>query len=315
MKEIIRLFIIGLVMGAAEVVPGVSGGTIAFVTGIYERFVGALQQFNPMIIKELKTHGLKRTWQKADVNFLLTLFSGMGIAILLFANLVTYLLQEHPIFIWSFFFGLVIASVRLVVHQITRFGWDIGFSLVAGTTFGMIVANISPLEMEPAPVYLFIAGSIAVCAWILPGLSGSFILLILGLYRYVVEAVKNLDVMVLLALGAGCAVGIVSFAQVLTRLFKHYRNETLGLLTGFMMGSLVKLWPWQYVTSYYMKPDGTRISLVQEPVSPFSFLELTGNNPEILISVFGSVLGCLGVIGLNFLAETGQDNRFDRNQA
>jgi len=177
------------------------------------------------------------------------------------------------------------------------------------------VANITPLEMDPAPVYLFIAGSIAVCAWILPGLSGSFILLILGLYQTVIEAVKNLDVMVLLALGAGCVVGIVSFSQLLTRLFKHYRNETLGLLTGFMMGSLVKLWPWQHITSYYMKPDGTRISLVQEPISPFSFLDLTGNDPEILISVCGLVLGCLGVIGLNFLGEIGHDNRFDRNQA
>ena len=190
-KETARLFTIGMVMGAAEVVPGVSGGTIAFVTGIYERFVNALQQFTPLIFRELKTHGLKHTWQTADVNFLLTLFFGMGVAILLFANLVTYLLDTHSILIWSFFFGLVIASVKLVFQQISRFGWDVGLSLVAGTTFGMMVSNLAPVEMEPAPVYLFIGGAIAVCAWILPGLSGSFILLILGLYRYVIEAIKN----------------------------------------------------------------------------------------------------------------------------
>ena len=314
MKENLRLFVIGLLMGAAEVVPGVSGGTIAFVTGIYERFVNAIQRFNPLLFRKLKVNGLKKTWQELDVNFLLILFSGMGIAILLFARFVTHLLEEQPVFIWSFFFGLVVASVWLVIQQISRFGWDIAFSLVLGTAFGMTVANLVPVELEPTSVYLFLGGAIAVCAWILPGLSGSFILLILGLYRHVLEAITNLDIMVLLTLGAGCVLGIVAFAQLLTRLLKYHHNETFGLLTGFMMGSLVKLWPWQYVSSYHLKPDGSQIPLVQDPVSPFAYLDLTGNNPEMVIAMFGLILGCIGVVGLHFLAHSDADELFpDKN--
>ncbi|MEO2176190.1 MAG: DUF368 domain-containing protein [bacterium] len=313
MKENVRLFVIGLVMGAAEIIPGVSGGTIAFVTGIYERFVNAIQGFNPLLFRKLKFNGLKKTWQELDVNFLLILFSGMGIAILLFAGFVTYLLEEQAIFIWSFFFGLVVASVWLVIQQISRFGWDIAFSLVLGTAFGMTVATLAPVELEPAPVTLFLGGAIAVCAWILPGLSGSFILLILGLYRHVLEAIRSLDMVVLLTLGAGCVLGIVAFTQLLTRLLRDHHNETFGLLTGFMVGSLVKLWPWQYVSSYHLKSDGSQIALVQDPVSPFVYLDLTGNNPELVVAIFGLILGCIGVVGLNFLAHSDADVSSDKN--
>ena len=182
MKEALRVFIVGMIMGAAEVVPGVSGGTIAFVTGIYERLVSAIQRFNPMLVRDVVRDGFLTTWKNVDGNFLLSLFAGMVISILSLASGVSYLLDQYPIFIWSFFFGLVIASVVLVKKQISRLGWDIGLIVLIGALFGLMVSNLVPIELEPAPVYLFLGGAVAVCAWILPGLSGSFILLMLDIW-------------------------------------------------------------------------------------------------------------------------------------
>ena len=307
MRQMIRLFAIGIVMGAAEVVPGISGGTIAFVTGIYERLVNALKQFNPMLLVELKNHGVKQAWEKVDANFVLSLFSGMGVAIILFAGAVSYMLAEQPIFIWSFFFGLVLASVWLVAKQISRFGRDIALAVGVGVAFGILVTSVVPIELEPTSFFIFLGGAVAVCAWILPGLSGSFVLLTLGLYPYVIEAIKNLDVVFLLTLGLGMTIGIVSFANVLSDLLKNHRNETLGVLTGFMLGSLNKLWPWKHTVSYQLKPDGSQIPLVQDPVSPFAYSSLTGANPDLWIAASGLVLGGIGVIGLNLLSRSKQE--------
>ncbi len=302
MKETLRVFIVGMIMGAAEVVPGVSGGTIAFVTGIYERLVSAIQRFNPMLVRDVVRDGFLTTWKDVDGNFLLSLFAGMVISILSLASGVSYLLDQYPIFIWSFFFGLVIASVVLVKKQISRLGWDIGLIVLIGALFGLMVSNLVPIELEPAPVYLFLGGAVAVCAWILPGLSGSFILLMLGLYRFVLEAIKDLDLMVLLVLGLGCGIGIVSFAGLLKRLLQFYHDEVLALLTGFMLGSLVKLWPWQHTLSYQLKPDGSQIPLLQDPVSPFAYTGITGHSPELAIALIGLLMGCIGVLGLDLLA-------------
>ena len=295
-----------MVMGAAEIVPGVSGGTIAFVTGIYERFINALKRFNPALIGDLRTHGLKQTWIMVDGSFLLYLFSGMFASILLFASGVSYLLHEQPIFIWSFFFGLVLASVWVVMKQVSNFDAGLAFIVLTGGMIGAALSFVAPIQLEPTSLYIFAGGVVAVCAWVLPGLSGSFILLILGLYGFVIEAVKTLDITFLMTLGAGCFVGIVSFAQILSRLFKHFRNETLTLLTGFMLGSLVKLWPWQQITSYQMNPDGSHTPLMQEPVLPLSYTALTGENPEMMIAMMGLVLGCLCVLGLNLLGQIGR---------
>ena len=292
-------------MGAAEVVPGVSGGTIAFVTGIYERLVNAIQKFTPMLLGDLKNKGLRQTWIDVDGNFLVSLLSGMAISIVLFASGLSYLLDHEAVLIWSFFFGLVAGSIWLVVRQISRFGWDIGFIIVAGGAFGFTVSNLVPIELEPSLIYIFLGGAIAVCAWILPGLSGSFILLILGLYRVVLEAIRSMDVVVLLVLGAGCAIGIVSFSRLVASLFREFRNETLAALTGFMLGSLTKIWPWQHIVSYQIKSDGSQVPLVQEPVSPFAYPGLTGNEADFLMAGIGLILGGIGVVGLNILARLG----------
>ena len=304
MKQLFRVVGIGMAMGAAEIVPGVSGGTIAFVAGIYERLVNAIRQFTPMLLLDLKNNGLKQTWQQVDANFVLALFGGMGISIVLLAGSLSYLMANQPVLIWSFFFGLVVASVGLVLKQITKFGFDTGIAIGVGLAFGYVITNLSPITLQPTPLHMLLGGAVAICAWILPGISGSFILLILGLYRFVIEAIKDFDLLLLMSLAAGCAIGIVSFAQVISRLFQNYRNQTLAVLTGFMAGSIAKLWPWRHTLSYQIKSDGSQMPLVEEPISPMAYADLTGMLPQYEFAAIGLVLGFIAVYGLHLLSKS-----------
>lgn len=301
-REVLQLVSIGLVMGAAEIVPGVSGGTIAFISGIYEKLVGSIQQFTPYLFLKLKNQGLKAVWKDANVNFLLILFSSMGVSILLFASWVSYLLHSQPIAIWSFFFGLVIASSVIVFREITTYSLDIGLAIVIGASIGVVITQLVPLDLAPTPLMLFAAGAIAICAWILPGLSGSFILLILGLYTFVIDAIKRFDITNLAFVAAGAAIGLVCFAQVLSRLFARHKNETFAVLAGFMLGSLATLWPWKSTTSYQIKEDGTQIPLIQTPVMPDEYSSLTGQDAEVLIALFCVLLGGLMVLLFDWVA-------------
>jgi len=305
MRDKIRLFVIGMLMGCAEVVPGVSGGTIAFVTGIYERLITAIHRIEPSLVFRLRSNGLRAVWRYLDATFLVTLFGGMLIAIYLFASAIKYLLYEQSILTWSFFFGLVLGSVLLVSKQIKEIDSKSGILIGCGAVCGFVITHIVPLEITPTTVNIFLAGAIAVCAWILPGLSGSFILLILGLYHYVIDAITSFDLTFLITLGAGCAIGIVTFAKLLDYLFKHFKDQTLSLLIGFMMGSLVKLWPWQNVTSYQLKSDGTQIPLIQNPISPWMYAELNSGSADVIFAICGLLLGCLGVLGLEMLSKSG----------
>ncbi|MFT4714680.1 MAG: putative membrane protein [Candidatus Azotimanducaceae bacterium] len=300
--EYVKTVLIGLVMGAAEVVPGVSGGTIAFITGIYERLINAIKQCTPALLFRLKKEGFVAVWQAVDANFLLALFGGMGISIVLFARGISYLLVEHPIFLWSFFFGLVIASTWIVARQISRFGTDLVIFTAVGTSIGVLVTSVVPLELSPTLWFIFLGGAIAVCAWILPGLSGSFILLILGLYGTVIDAIKSFDLEVLIVLGLGCFIGLICFAQLLSKLFRDHKDETLAVLTGFMLGSLAKLWPWKETLSYQMKADGSQFPLVQEPILPQSYIQLTGQDPYLFVAIGIAVAGIVVVLGLDRVA-------------
>lgn len=301
MVQQIRILLTGLTMGAAEVVPGVSGGTIAFVTGIYERLIFAFHNLNPTLISTLRKEGFRATWEAADMTFLAVLFGGMGAGILLFAQGVSHVLANYPVLLWAFFFGLVVASIVVVGRQVDEITGRILSSGAAGLLFGVVVTQLIPLELEPSPASLFVGGAIAVCAWILPGLSGSFILLILGLYAFVIESVRTFDLYHLSFLGAGCVVGLMAFSQVLARMFRFYKNETLALLTGFMMGSLMKLWPWKHTLSYQIKVDGSQIPIVQKSVSPGEYELLTGLDPQILLVCGLAVFGCLLVFALDIL--------------
>ena len=305
LREFFRIAIVGLVMGAAEVVPGVSGGTIAFISGIYERLINSIRQFTPLMALQLKKNGVQSTWQRIDATFLLVLFAGMGVSILMFANAVSYLLLNESIAIWSFFFGLVVVSTLVISREITSFNIRIGLGICLGLIIGVLVTQIVPISLEPTPLMLFIGGSVAVCAWILPGLSGSFILLLLGLYGFVIDAIKSLDVSNLAFLAAGAVVGLVSFSQLLSRLYALFKNETLAVLMGFMLGSLAKLWPWKNTTSYQINADGSQIPLVQEPVSPDVYSSLTGLDAQIMVAVVCALVGGALVLLLHWVARIG----------
>ena len=305
LREFFRIAIVGLVMGAAEVVPGVSGGTIAFISGIYERLINSIRQFTPLMALQLKKNGVQSTWQRIDATFLLVLFAGMGVSILMFANAVSYLLLNESIAIWSFFFGLVVVSTLVISREITSFNIRIGLGICFGLVIGVLVTQIVPITLEPTPLMLFVGGSVAVCAWILPGLSGSFILLLLGLYGFVIDAIKSLDVSNLAFLAAGAVVGLVSFSQLLSRLYALFKNETLAVLMGFMLGSLAKLWPWKNTTSYQINADGSQIPLVQEPVSPDVYSSLTGLDAQIMVAVVCALVGGALVLLLHWVARIG----------
>ncbi len=291
MNKYIRIVLVGLLMGAAEVVPGVSGGTIAFVSGFYERLVNGIARLTPFSLLELPKIGFAAWWKKYDLGFLFVLFGAMLVSILILARGVSYLLAEHPVGIWSFFFGLVLSSIFVVGRRLLPLSVESGLALGVGVAFGMVVVRIIPFEADISGFTLFAGGCIAVCAWILPGLSGSFLLLVLGLYQTVIAAIKNFELLTLGYVGLGCVVGLMCFSRILTVLLARFYDVTVALLVGFMLGSLTKIWPWKHTTSYQIKHDGSQIPVVQEPVLPGAYEQLTGGDPEIVLALAALVTG------------------------
>ena len=291
MNKYIRIVLVGLLMGAAEVVPGVSGGTIAFVSGFYERLVNGIARLTPFSLLELPKIGFAAWWKKYEFGFLFVLFGAMLVSILILARGVSYLLAEHPVGIWSFFFGLVLSSIFVVGRRLLPLSVESGLALGVGVAFGMVVVRIIPFEADISGFTLFAGGCIAVCAWILPGLSGSFLLLVLGLYQTVIAAIKNFELLTLGYVGLGCVVGLMCFSRILTVLLARFYDVTVALLVGFMLGSLTKIWPWKHTTSYQIKHDGSQIPVVQEPVLPGAYEQLTGGNPEIVLALAALVTG------------------------
>ena len=291
MNKYIRIVLVGLLMGAAEVVPGVSGGTIAFVSGFYERLVNGIARLTPLSLLELPKIGFAAWWKKYDLGFLFVLFGAMLVSILILARGVSYLLAEHPVGIWSFFFGLVLSSIFVVGRRLLPLSVESGLALGVGVAVGMLVVRIIPFEAEISGFTLFAGGCIAVCAWILPGLSGSFLLLVLGLYQTVIAAIKNFELLTLGYVGLGCVVGLMCFSRILTVLLARFYDVTVALLVGFMLGSLTKIWPWKHTTSYQIKHDGSQIPVVQEPVLPGVYEQLTGGDPEIVLALAALVTG------------------------
>ena len=267
----------GMAMGAADVVPGVSGGTIAFISGIYEELIESLNNINSSIFKELRSKGIKYTWKKLNGPFLLALMSGVLISIFSLAKGVEWLLEHHPILLWAFFFGLVAASIVYISKQIKTTLWDIaGLKVVLAITIGGSVAYfitiLNPIESSDSNLFLFFAGALAICAMILPGISGAFILVIIGAYGPVLEAISNRDIKTILIIGTGAIVGLLSFSKLLRWLFKSYNQLTLAVLTGFMIGSLNKIWPWKVALTYRINSKGIEVPLKEESISPFNYV-------------------------------------------
>jgi len=251
-RRLLDYFIIalkGVAMGAADAVPGVSGGTIAFISGIYEELITTISNVNLSLLKTLRNKGIKAFWTQINGNFLLALLSGIIISFVSFMRLAKYLIEYHPVLIWSFFFGLIVVSIYFIGKQITKWNILTVIALIIGAGVAFYITSLPSLAANTNPYYLFFAGALAICAMILPGISGSFILVILGAYKTLSDAFHNFDIKKIAIFAVGALVGLLSFSHALKWLFKNYRNTTLAILTGFILGSLNKVWPWKQTIS------------------------------------------------------------------
>ena len=264
-KDYAVLTLKGMAMGAADVVPGVSGGTIAFIAGIYDELINSIKSINMHSLKLLFTGKIAAFWKAVNGNFLFALLLGIAISVFSLAKLITYLLLNEPELVWSFFFGLVLASTWFVTKDIKGWNWKTVAGFVGGAVIAYYITVATPAETSTNLMFIFLCGAIAICAMILPGISGSFILVLLGKYFYVMEAVKTLDLVVLGVFAFGAALGITSFSRVLSYALKNFRNITLSVLSGFMLGSLNKVWPWKEVEK--LVSDGHEV-MIEHNIAP-----------------------------------------------
>ncbi|MEN0047091.1 MAG: DUF368 domain-containing protein [Bacteroidota bacterium] len=325
MKNSFSTALKGMAMGMAEVIPGVSGGTIAFITGIYEKLLNTIKAFGPELLQSFKVGGVKSAWETINGNFLIALVGGMVFGIVAGVFGITHLLDNYPILLWAFFFGLIMASAIYVGKQVNQWNWNSILAIIVGAVFAYWITVAVPAEGNTALWFVFLSGMIAISALMLPGISGSFILLLMGMYTYIVPTVKNAlttfegeSLLVLGIFGLGALLGLATFSRVLSWTFKHYKNTTLALLTGFMIGSLNKIWPWRIPEQWliktedgqYLAPEGTldyatyqkSLSLgeelkllVEKNVSHNSFEQLT-NEPNYLIGAIVCVIAGFSVV-------------------
>lgn len=290
------LFVKGMAMGAADVVPGVSGGTIAFITGIYDELLHSLQQLNVKALVILKKEGFGAAWNYINGGFLLAVFSGILLSLKTFAEIITIALDVYPILVWAFFFGLILASVVYFARQ--QSGWDwrhfTACAVGAAVVFGVSLA--SPAQLPGDWWMLFIGGFIAICAMILPGISGSFLLLLMGLYPVFLRALSDLDIAALASFGAGCLCGLLSFSRLLAWLLDNYHKATLAVLIGFLVGSLNVTWPWKQTLLTTVDRHGETIPLTQKNVAPWQFEQLTGQEPMLVPAIVAFVIGAVLVL-------------------
>ncbi|MBO0341611.1 DUF368 domain-containing protein [Flagellimonas profundi] len=276
----------GMAMGAADVVPGVSGGTIAFISGIYEELITSINSIDFTLVKILRKDGIKAVWNKVNGNFLLSLFLGILISVLSLAKFLSWLLENEPVLLWSFFFGLVLASIFFVGKEITK--WTLGTAvvLVSGAALAFFITELPANDNVDSLPYLFLSGALAICAMILPGISGAFILVLLGSYKTILDAVHERDIKIILTVGVGAIFGLLSFARLLKWMFNHYKNITLALLTGFILGSLNKIWPWKKVLE--TKTFGEKTVVVDDMnVLPGAF----EGDSKLMLAIVLAILG------------------------
>ena len=299
-------------MGAADVVPGVSGGTIAFISGIYEELIETIHNLDLGFFKIWKKEGFLKAWKHYNLGFLLALFSGVLISIISLAKLITWLLEVYPIMVWSFFFGLVIASIVYVGKQITHWRLAVIFAMIVASVGSYLITIADPVGSPDSSWFLFFAGFIAIIAMILPGISGAFILLLLGAYTTVIGIVTQLGEGIttlnsslflgafvkLLIFAVGAVIGLKVFSRALNWMFKHHKNLILAVLTGFMVGALNKIWPWKEVLQYRMNHAGEQVPFIEKSILPQNY----DGNPQILYAILFAIIGFLTIFLLERVA-------------
>lgn len=300
MRDYAKLTCKGMAMGAADVVPGVSGGTIAFITGIYDELLHSLSRLTPAALLTLKRDGFLAAWRSINGGFLLAVFGGILLSIKTFAHVITLALERYPIVVWSFFSGLIAASIAYFGWK--QSGWRVRewLACLLGAAFVYAISIATPAQLPGDWWMLFIGGFIAICAMILPGISGSFLLLLMGLYPVFLRAINEMDLIALTSFGLGCVGGLLCFSRVLAWLMDHYHRLTLAVLIGFLVGSLNVTWPWKEVAVSTVDRHGDVIPLVQHNVLPSQFASVSGTDPMVLGAVLAFIVGALLVLLTEF---------------
>ncbi|MCE0495026.1 DUF368 domain-containing protein [Vibrio salinus] len=295
-------FLKGMGMGAADVVPGVSGGTIAFITGVYDTLLESIRRINPTLIRYWKKNGFSATLEYINVKFLICLLAGILTSVATLAKLISWLLKVHPIPIWSFFFGLILVSVLHIAKQINKNNPLLLIGLFIGIALAYSITVLQPLHLSATSVNIVFAGSIAICAMILPGISGSFILLMMGMYATILSAVKDADVITLSLFALGCIIGLLTFSHILSWLLRHARNFTLTTLTGLMIGTLPKIWPWKETLTWRINSHGEKVPLLQQNLNPFDYEQITSHSPQLALAVALMLSAIIFVLALEKFA-------------
>jgi putative membrane protein len=283
-------------MGASDVVPGVSGGTMAFILGIYKELIESIRSFDLVFFKLLFSLKLGDAFNYVSWRFLVAVGSGILMAIFSLDRVLSWLLQNRPILIWSFFFGLIVASLFTVSRHLKEYSPSIFACIGLGAAFTYYLVGLVPLSTPDTRWFLFMSGAVAVCAMILPGISGAFILVLLGKYHYLLEAVNNRDFLTLFIVAAGASVGLISFVRFLNWFLNKYYNFTIAVLTGFMLGALRKVWPWKKSLRSITDMQGNVIATDHVNILPNQW------STEVMQALCLAVLGSLIVFLINFLA-------------
>lgn len=299
MKHSLLLYLKGMAMGAVDVVPGFSGGTVALILGIYDRLLVSLAALPQALLLFVRGR-IRDAWEACNATFLLLVMLGILTSVFTLAKAISYLMAAEPVLLWSFFFGLVLVSVWLVAREVGQWRWPCLLGFAVGLALAIWVTTAAPMQLQADPLTLFLAGAIAISAMILPGVSGSFMLVLMGLYPVVLGAVKNLDFAILVVFGAGCLIGMMSFAKLLSWLLSRLRDLTLAFLAGVILGSLGKVWPWKHTLSWQTNSRGESFPLLQENLLPERFALVTGQDPQLLLAVSLSMLAIVLVLGIEW---------------
>lgn len=300
-REYLGLALRGMAMGAADVVPGVSGGTIAFITGIYEELIDSLRRIDHRALACLFQRGPVAAWEQINGSFLLAVFGGILLSVVSLAKVISLGLSQYPILVWSFFFGLILASSLHLSRNINLRRIPVLLIFLLGVGLAVTVSIARPASLPGEWWMVMAAGSVAICAMILPGISGSFMLVLMGMYGVILEALTSLNLLLLASFGGGCVLGLLAFSHLLNWLLQRFHELTLALLTGFILGSLSVIWPWKQVLSTRLDRHGELVPVVQTNVLPATFEQVTGHDAQLLMALVLLVAGFMLVLGLERL--------------
>ena len=286
-------------MGAANVIPGVSGGTIALITGIYERLINAIKSFNLGALKLLMKRQWRAFWTVTDSTFLLALFAGIGFSIVSLAKLLEFLLEKHETLTMAFFFGLILVSIFFVGKTVKQWSPTAWLMLLAGIVIAAGIAFLAPASENNSFFYVFLCGIVAMCSMILPGLSGSFVLIIMGNYALILAAIGSADIGVLLPLALGCVFGMIAFSHLLSWIFKNYHDQTIAMMTGFIAGSLLIIWPWKNTLTESIAREGKP---AKEVVTGYDWFIPSLTDGNTLLAILLAIGGALALYAMEKLA-------------